>query len=107
MENYATSPKMIGGTVYCNEKASAEQLREMDINRRWNEDNRLLTWTFGLVNAGYDQRFIQNGGIINDTDDRVQKIVDKNEEEHDELKGYRNIKNNGNWNRIEHILKEN
>ena len=98
-------PEMIGGTVYCNEKASVEELKAMSIDRRWQEDNRLLTWTFGLVNAGFDQRFLQNGGIICDTDDRVLKIVDKNQEEPDEVKGYRYVRHNGSWEKVEKSIE--
>ena len=103
MENYTISPNMIGGTVYCNEKSKVEELKAMNIDRRWNEDNRVLTWTFGLINAAFDQRFVHQGMLINDTDDRALKIVDKNEEESNELKGYRNTRYNGNWFRPEHL----
>ena len=104
MENYSISPKMIGGAVYCNEKSSVEDLKAMNIDRRWNEDNRVLTWTFGLINAAFDQKFIQNGMVINETDDKVLKIVDKNKEESEELKGYRHTRYNGNWLKVDHLL---
>ena len=69
----------------------------MDIDRRWREDNRIPTWTFGMQNFGFDQNFIHNGGIINDTDDRVQKILGETEDELHTIIGQRNIRDNGKW----------
>ena len=71
-----------------------EQLKAMDIDRRWSADNRIPTWTFGMVNFGFDQKFLQNGGIIDDTDDRVQPIWSPDTYE---VTGYRRIVHNGNW----------
>ncbi|MBR4316871.1 MAG: hypothetical protein IKP65_07930 [Alphaproteobacteria bacterium] len=64
----------------------------MNIDQRWNEDNRIPTWTFGMVNFGFDANFVQKGGMINGTDDFVLKILKDNEEI-----GTRKINYNGNW----------
>jgi hypothetical protein len=70
----------------------------MDIVRRFANDNRIPTWTQGMVNFSFDQNFIQNGLIINDTDDRVQTILGDNEDgTGHEIVGNRNIKFNGSW----------
>lgn len=91
-QHYDHSQKMINITVNCNAIDDVNKLKAMDIDRRWNEDNRIPTWTFGMMNFGFDQNFIQNAMIINDTDDRVQTIL-----EDEEIIGDRNIRYNGNW----------
>jgi hypothetical protein len=50
-----------------------------------------------MQNFGFEQNFIHNGLIINDTDDRVQKILGETEEETHTIIGTRNIVENGNW----------
>lgn len=97
MENqYKKSPEMIHMQTKCLEEK--EDLKKMDITRRFYNDNRIPTWTFGMVNFSFDQNFIQNGLIINDTDDRVQTIIDDNQEGTGrEITGTRNIKFNGSW----------
>lgn len=100
MENipyYSESPKMLHGTVHCNSIDDVEKLKQMDIDRRWRQDNRIPTWTFGMQNFGFDQNFIHNGLIINDTDDRVQTILGETEDDTHDIIGRRNIKYNGNW----------
>lgn len=91
MEKYNISPKIIGGRVYCNSKTD-EQIAKMNIDQRYKEDNRIVTWTKGVVNFGFDQKFIHNGMIINDTDNRSQDILKDTD-----IIGNRNITNNGNW----------
>ena len=93
-KHYDQSPDMLHIEVHCTDK-TPEQLKAMDIDRRWREDNRSVTWTFGMQNFAFDQNFIWKGMLINDTDDRVQKIVDKNLEDKDEVVGTRNIRYNG------------
>jgi predicted nuclease of restriction endonuclease-like (RecB) superfamily len=100
MENlphYNEAATMLKGTVYCNIVDDNEKLKNMDIDRRWKEDNRIPTWTFGMQNFGFDQNFIHNGLIINDTDDRVQKILGETDEDIHVIIGQRNIRENGNW----------
>ncbi len=75
-------------------KHTDEQLKNMDINRRWEADNRTATWNLGMVNFGFDQNFLHKGGMINDTDDRVQPIWDSDALE---ITGYRRIVYNGSW----------
>jgi hypothetical protein len=97
MEHYDQSPRMIKGTTHCNISNDLEQIKNMSIDRRWREDNRICTWKYGMQNFGFDQNFIHNGGIINDTDDRVQEILGDSEEGSHEILGTRNIKYNGSW----------
>lgn len=97
MEHYDQSPKMLKGTVHCNEIDDVEKLKNMSIQRRFREDNRIYTWTFGAVNFGFDQNFIHQGGIINGTDDRVLEIISDTENNTREITGTRNIRYNGNW----------
>lgn len=67
---------MIGTKITCNGyNNTVEKLRNMNIDRRWQEDNRIPTWTFGLVNMAHDFNFIHKANIVCDTDDRVQQIV--------------------------------
>ena len=76
LPHYHQSPDMIQVKLTMNgiDADSVEKLKAMDIDRRWNCDNRVPTWTFGMVNMGHDFNFLHKGGIICDTDDRVQKI---------------------------------
>jgi hypothetical protein len=100
MENlphYEQSPNMLMGTVHCNNIDDVKKLKSMSIDRRWEEDNRIPTWTFGMQNFGFDQNYLHQGNIINDTDDRVQKILGETEEEVNVIIGTRNIRYNGNW----------
>jgi hypothetical protein len=50
-----------------------------------------------MQNFGFDQNFLHNGLIINDTDDRVQTILGETEDDTHGIIGRRNIKYNGNW----------
>lgn len=97
MKHFEHSPNMIRGTVHCNKIDDAEKLKNMSIERRFRQDNRIYTWTFGVQNFGFDQNFLHKGGIINDTDDRIQKILGETEENVHEIIGTRNIRYNGNW----------
>jgi hypothetical protein len=97
MEHFEHSPKMFRGTVYCNNIDDMEKLKNMSIDRRWNEDNRIYTWTFGAMNFGFDQNFLYKGGVINDTDNRHQTILGETENSTHEIIGSRNIRYNGNW----------
>lgn len=78
-------------------KHTDEQLKNMGIDRRWEADNRTATWNFGMVNFGFDQNFLHKGGMIDDTDDRVQPIWDSDALE---ITGYRRIVYNGSWMKI-------
>lgn len=97
-EEPAKSP-MIGTKITCNGyNNTVEKLSTMGIDRRWSEDNRIPTWTFGLVNMAYDFNFIPNANIVCDTDDRVQQIVADVEGEEGvgrQIIGARNIRFNG------------
>ena len=100
LPHHIQSPNMILGKVTCNglDADSVEKLKKMDIDRRWECDNRVPTWTFGLVNMGYDFNFVHKGGIVCDTDDRVQKIesdVDSEDGVVRKVTATRNIKYNG------------
>jgi len=95
-KHYEQSTEMLHIEVHCTDK-TPEELKAMGIDRRWREDNRVATWAFGMQNFGFDQNFVWKGMIINDTDDRVQKIVDKNLEDKDEIVGTRNIRYNGSF----------
>lgn len=96
LSHYEQSPKMINGVTHCNIKSDKE-LKHMSIDRRWEQDNRIPTWTFGMQNFGFDQHFLHNGLIINDTDDRIQKILGETETQTNVIIGTRNIRYNGNW----------
>ena len=100
LPHHVQSPNMIFGKVTCNgiDADSVDKLKAMDIDRRWNCDNRIPTWTFGMVNMGYDMNFVHKGGIVCDTDDRVQKIesdVDTEDGVIRKVTATRNIKYNG------------
>lgn len=95
----STKSPMIGAKITCNGyNNTVEKLRSMNIDRRWQEDNRIPTWTFGLVNMAYDLNFIHKANIICDTDDRVQPIEADVEGENGverQIIGARNIRFNG------------
>lgn len=100
LPHYHQTPNMIQTKLTMNgiDADSIEKLKNMNIDRRWNCDNRVPTWTFGLVNMGHDFNFVHKGGIVCDTDDRVQKIeedVETNEGVIRQVTKTRNIKYNG------------
>ncbi len=72
LPHYQQSPDMIQVKLTMNgiDADSVEKLKAMDIDRRWNCDNRVPTWTFGMVNMGHDFNFLHNGGIVCDTASR-------------------------------------
>ena len=76
LPHYNQSPHTIRTKISCNgiDADTVEKLRAMGIDRRWECDNRIPTWTFGLVNMAYDFNFVHKGGIVNDTDDMLLKI---------------------------------
>lgn len=90
MEHYKQSPNMIYSYISCNKQGI--DLKNMNIDQRWNEDNRIPTWTFGMVNFNFDVNFIHKRNVINETDDFVLKILKDNQEI-----GTRKINHNGNW----------
>ena len=101
--HYPGSPKMIPGESRCTTD-SIEKLKKMSIDQRWERDNRIPTWNFGMANFRFDQNFIHQGNIINDTDDFVQTILSDKEGENGavrEVTGTRKIKFNGGWFRID------
>jgi len=91
MAHYTTSTQMIKGTVHCNQY-TVNQLKNMDMDLRWKFDNRVLMPGKGYVNYGFNQYFVQNGGAINQTDDKVITIRKDNAET-----DTRYFKYNGNW----------
>ena len=93
MKHYSQSPNMIHGRIHC--CGTERDLASMDIDRRWEMDNRIPTWNFGMVNFGFDQNFLQNGGSICATDDEVIKVIDKNQPESKENVATRQIRFNG------------
>lgn len=100
LPHHIQSPNMICAKLTMNglDADSVEKLKAMDIDRRWNCDNRVPTWTFGLVNMGHDFNFVHKGGIVCDTDDRVQKIEEDVETDDGVIRQVtktRNIKYNG------------
>ena len=100
LPHYEQSPNMICAKLRMNglDADSVEKLKAMNIDRRWECDNRIPTWTFGLVNMGHDFHFVQNGGIICDTDDRLLKIekdVDTEDGAIRKITATRNIRYNG------------
>jgi len=100
LPHHVQSPNMIQAKLTMNgiDADSVEKLKAMDIDRRWNCDNRVPTWTFGMVNMGHDFNFVHKGGIVCDTDDRVQKIesdVDSEDGIIRKVTATRNIQHNG------------
>lgn len=102
LPHYEQSPKMICGQTACNgpEASTVEKLKAMDIDRRWECDNRIPTWNFGVVNFGFSQNFIHKGNIINDTDEFTLNIYSDVEGENGPVRDVtatRKIRFNGSW----------
>lgn len=100
LPHYNQSPNTIRTKIACNgiDADTVEKLKAMDIDRRWQCDNRIPTWKWGLVNMAYDFNFIHKGGIVNDTDDRLLKIEGDVDTEDGAIRqqiGTRDIKYNG------------
>lgn len=98
-KHYPGSPKMIQGKQYCTTE-SIEKLKNMSIDQRWERDNRIPTWTFGMANFHFDHNFIHQGNIVNDTDEFVLNIesdVDGENGPVREVIGTRKIRFNGSW----------
>lgn len=93
MDIHKTTEKMVKNTVHCNEY-STSVLANLNGNMkmRFEHDNRIPIAGLGMVNFGFNQNFVVNGGMINGTDDKVMSIINDNE-----ITGYRYIKDNGNW----------
>lgn len=98
--SYTGSPAMLNNRVYNNTGSNNKSLKEMSIDRRWECDNRIPTWNFGVMNFGFDQNFIHKGNIIDDTDEFTLNLTDDVETENGPLRevvGVRKIKFNGSW----------
>ena len=100
LPHYPQSPSMIAGKTHCTRHTN-EQLKEMGIDRRWECDNRIPTWNFGMVNFRFDQNFMQNGSVINATDDTTQTILADKDDGTREITGTRRIAYNGSWFRLD------
>jgi len=100
LPHYHQSPNMICVKLTMNgiDADTVDKLKAMDIDRRWECDNRIPTWKFGLVNMGHDFHFVHNGGTVCDTDDRLMKIESDVDTEDGAIRkqtATRNIKYNG------------
>lgn len=100
--DFYASPEMLHIERRCASTASNdyESLKKMDIDRRWNEDNRIPMWNFGMTNFGFDQNFLYGGNSICLTDDDRQTITEDNNDEEGESRkvtGHRYMTYNGNW----------
>ncbi len=100
LPHYHQSPNMICAKLRMNgiDADTVEKLKAMNIDRRWERDNRIPTWAHGLVNMGHDFHFVHQGGIVCDTDNRLMKI-EKDVETEDgtarKIVATRNIRYNG------------
>ena len=76
LPHYLQSPNMIYGKITCNglDADSVDKLKAMNIDRRWQCDNRIPTWKWGLVNMGYDFNFVHKQNVVNDTDNMLLKV---------------------------------
>lgn len=93
MDTYNKTDKMVKNTVHCNEYSTSKLANfNGNMKMRFEYDNRIPIAGVGMVNFGFNQNFVVNGGIINGTDDRVLSILKDNE-----IVGYRYIRDNGNW----------
>ena len=96
---YGQSPKMLFNERRCND-ASSDALKSMTPERRWQMDNRIPTWKYGMVNFGYGQNFVFGNPVVNDTDHRRLRIVGDVETEDGVdrgIVGIRDIRYNGQW----------
>ena len=111
LPHYNQSPNTIRTKIACNgiDADTVEKLKAMNIDRRWQCDNRIPTWKWGLVNMAYDFNFIHKGGIVNDTDDRLLKIEGDVDTEDGAIRqqiGTRDIKYNGQGLQIDTFRKQ-
>lgn len=102
--NYDTSPEMICVERRCTTE-NADSLKKMDFDTRWNKDNRIPTWNFGMMNFGFDQNFTYGGNAINLTDDEERQTITEDSEEEEgvsrKVTGHRRMAYNGNWFKIQ------
>ena len=102
LPHYHQSPNMTFGKAACNGAGarSVEELKGMGIDRRWECDNRIPTWNFGVVNFGFDQNFIHKANVIDDTDEftlNVHSDVEGDNGPVRDVTATRKIRFNGSW----------